>query len=233
MDIDAIGPGVDYARLIDETIDTVEAVIVVIGQQWLSAADADGRRRLDDPEDLVRQEISVALARDVLVIPVLVQDAVLPGTAAGPAPLNSSALPAATRPRRAMRVGITTRIALSQSLEESLDPTAPTGAVPVIDPRIDEETSVTWAAKPSSTPMILAVTGALLVLLFGIFVGPTWHDEQVWLRIVVAPRRGGDHCSRSQRPERWSRVMIAGGVGLGGFVIWVLMLIGVHELSEH
>ena len=78
MDIDAIGPGVDFARLIDETIDTVEAVIVVIGQEWLSSADADGSRRLDDPEDLVRQEISVALARDVLVIPVLVQGAVLP-----------------------------------------------------------------------------------------------------------------------------------------------------------
>ena len=26
--------------------------------------------------------------------------------------------------------------------------------------------------------------------------------------------------------------MIAGSVGLGGFVIWVLMLIGGHELSE-
>ena len=78
MDIDAIGPGVDYARLIDETIDTIEAVIVVIGQQWLTSADGVGNRRLDDPEDLVRQEISVALARDVLVIPVLVQGAVLP-----------------------------------------------------------------------------------------------------------------------------------------------------------
>ena len=44
MDIDAIGPGVEYAQLIDETIDTVEAVIVVIGQQWLSSTDGDGSR---------------------------------------------------------------------------------------------------------------------------------------------------------------------------------------------
>ena len=229
MDIDAIGPGVDYARLIDETIDTVEAVIVVIGQQWLFAADADGRRRLDDPEDLVRQEISVALARDVLVIPVLVQDAVLPGPEDLPPELVGLARRNAFEVSDARWNYDADR--LVQSLEESLDPTAPTGAVPVIDPRIDEETSVTWAAKPSSMPMILAVTGALLVLLFGIFVGPTWHDEQVWLRIVVALAVVGITAA-GLSTKKWSWVMIAGGVGLGGFVIWVLMLIGVHELSE-
>ena len=229
MDIDAIGPGVDFARLIDETIDTIEAVIVVMGQEWLSSADADGSRRLDDPEDLVRQEISVALARDVLVIPVLVQGAVLPKPADLPPEL----------------VGLTRHNAfevsdarwnydadrLVRALEEALAPTPTASALPVSDSAVDDGTSVTSAAKPSSTPMILAVTGALLVLLFGLFVGPTWHDEQVWLRIVVALAVVGITAA-GLSTKKWSWVMIAGSVGLGGFVIWVLMLIGGHELAE-
>ena len=44
-------------------------------------------------------------------------------------------------------------------------------------------------------------------------------------------RRGGDHCGRSAS-KKWSLVLIAGSVGLAGFVVWVLMLIGGHELSE-
>ncbi len=185
MDIDAIGPGVDFARVIDETIDTIEAVIVVIGQEWLSSADADGSRRLDDPEDLVRQEISVALARDVLVIPVLVQGAVLPKPEDLPPEL----------------VGLTRHNAfevsdarwnydadrLVHALEEALAPTPPASALPVIDPGVDRRTIGDVAgALPASTPDGSRCHGCLLVLLFGLFVTPTWHDEQIWFRIIVA-----------------------------------------------
>ncbi len=71
----------------------------------------------------------------------------------------------------------------------------------------------------------------MLVLLFGLFVTPTWHDEQIWLRIVVALAVVALTAAGLSN-RRWSWVMIAGSVGLGGFVIWVLMLIGGHELSE-
>jgi TIR domain len=229
MDIDAIGPGVDYARLIDETIDTVEAVVVVIGQQWLSSADGDGNRRLDDPEDLVRQEISVALARDVVVIPVLVQGAVLPEPGDLPPEL----------------VGLTRHNAfevsdgrwnydadrLVHALEESLATTAPASAPAAIDPGVDEEPPMMPEALPGSTPMVLAVTGGLLVFLFGLFVTPTWHDEQVWIRIIVALAVVGITAA-GLTSKKWSWVLIAGSVGLAGFVVWVLMLIAGHELSE-
>ncbi len=41
-------------------------------------ADEHGRRRLDDPEDIVRLEIEAALTRKVRVIPVLVNGAAMP-----------------------------------------------------------------------------------------------------------------------------------------------------------
>jgi TIR domain len=229
MDIDAIGPGVDYARLIDETVGTVEAVIVVIGQEWLSSAGADGSRRLDDPEDLVRQEISVALARDVLVIPVLVQGAVLPESEELPPELVGLARHNAFEVSDGRWNYDADR--LVHALEESLPPAAPATAMPVIDLEVDQERSVPSEALPGSTPMVLAITGAVLVLLFGLFVTPTWHDEQIWFRIVVALAVVGITAA-GLSTKKWSWVMIAGSVGLGGFVIWVLLLIGGHELSE-
>lgn len=78
MDIGGIGPGVDYVELIEETISSIEVLLVLIGRDWLDVRDSAGRRRLESPNDLIREEISQALARDVLVIPVLVQDATLP-----------------------------------------------------------------------------------------------------------------------------------------------------------
>jgi TIR domain len=229
MDIDAIGPGVDYARLIDETIDTVESVIVVIGQQWLSSADADGRRRLDDPEDLVRQEISVALTRDALVIPVLVQGAVLPEPEDLPPELVGLARHNAFEVSDARWNYDADR--LVNALEEPLAMMAPVAPEPVIDPGVADRPAAPSDAPPSSTPMILAITGALLVLLFGIFVTPTWHDEQVWLRIIVALAVVGITAA-GLTSKKWSWVLIAGSVGLAGFVVWVLLLIAGHELSE-
>ena len=54
-----------------EPTDDSDVVVVVIGPSWLTAADADGRRRLDEPTDVVRNQIQRALAAGVIVIPVL------------------------------------------------------------------------------------------------------------------------------------------------------------------
>src|SRR5262249_39937704 len=47
-------------------------------KNWLTAKDAAGQRRLDDPADFVRIETGAALKRDIPVIPVLVQGALAP-----------------------------------------------------------------------------------------------------------------------------------------------------------
>ncbi len=51
---------------------------MLIGRDWL-AADGDGGRRIDDPSDPVRVEVTAALAQQsVWVIPVLLDHAALP-----------------------------------------------------------------------------------------------------------------------------------------------------------
>jgi hypothetical protein len=233
MDIDAIGPGVDYARLIDDTIDTVEVVIVVIGQQWLSAHDVDGLRRLDDPEDLVRQEVSVALARDVLVIPVLVQGATLPEAGELPADLVGLARHNAFEISDGRWNYDADR--LVQAVEQALSTASPTPAgsptpTPVVEQGVVEPEPTT-KGLPRSTPVVLAASGALLVLLFGLLVLPTWHDEQIWFRILVAVAVVALTAIGLVKSQ-WRFVMMAGAAGLAGLVIWVVMLIGGHELSE-
>jgi hypothetical protein len=72
-------PGVDFVKQIDEAVTSCDALLSLIGAQWLDMRDSHGRRRLDDPDDFARLEVEAALARgDVRVIPVLLQDAKMP-----------------------------------------------------------------------------------------------------------------------------------------------------------
>lgn len=77
-DIHSIGPGSDFRQVIQQVIAQCNVQLVLIGPQWLSIKDERGRRRLDDPADLVRQEVEAALERKIQVIPVLAQGASLP-----------------------------------------------------------------------------------------------------------------------------------------------------------
>jgi hypothetical protein len=79
IDIDTIAPGADYFRRIDEALDSCQAMLVLIGPKWVTASLPDGSRRLADPDDLVRHEIVSALQRNIMVIPVLVQNTPMPG----------------------------------------------------------------------------------------------------------------------------------------------------------
>jgi TIR domain/Sel1 repeat len=78
MDIDTIEPGLDFAEVIEQAVSSCDALVALIGRQWLTITDDAGRRRLDNPEDFVRLEIAAALTRKIRVIPVLVQDAPMP-----------------------------------------------------------------------------------------------------------------------------------------------------------
>jgi TIR domain len=83
-DVDSIPLGTDFRRHVADLISRSDCVLAVIGRQWLDTTDAAGRRRLDDPTDLVRIEIEAALSRGVPVIPLLVQGALMPDPQAMP-----------------------------------------------------------------------------------------------------------------------------------------------------
>lgn len=71
-DVDCIPLGVDLRAYLMAEVGRCRAMLVLIGRDWF------GTRRLDDEHDFVRLEIEAALARDVPVVPVLVQGASMP-----------------------------------------------------------------------------------------------------------------------------------------------------------
>jgi hypothetical protein len=78
MDVDIIPPGVDFTEVITQAVSTCVVLLALIGPTWLIATDEGGRRRLDDPDDIVRLEIAAALERPIRVIPILVEGAAMP-----------------------------------------------------------------------------------------------------------------------------------------------------------
>jgi hypothetical protein len=77
-DVETIAPGVDFVEAIERAVSASDVMLVVIGPRWLTLTNAKGIRRLDDPSDYHRQEISHALSLKKLVIPVLVDGARMP-----------------------------------------------------------------------------------------------------------------------------------------------------------
>jgi hypothetical protein len=75
MDMDSIEAGMDFAEVIRGALDTCAVLVALIGRQWATIVDEQGRRRLDNPDDLVRFEVQTALDCGVRVIPVLVDGA--------------------------------------------------------------------------------------------------------------------------------------------------------------
>ncbi len=78
LDVDSISLGRDFRQALHERLETCDAFLALIGPGWLDAKDQAGKRRLDDLNDYLRQEIAVALVRNIPVTPVLVQGATMP-----------------------------------------------------------------------------------------------------------------------------------------------------------
>jgi hypothetical protein len=87
-DVDSIPLGVDFRKHLSDAVGRCDALLVVIGPQWLTATGTSGRR-LDDAQDFVRIEIEAALSRDIPVIPLLVGGANLPAAHELPASLSA------------------------------------------------------------------------------------------------------------------------------------------------
>ncbi|MEM9164630.1 MAG: toll/interleukin-1 receptor domain-containing protein [Cyanobacteria bacterium P01_F01_bin.4] len=79
-DVFDIPYGVDFVEHLDRAVSQCQVLVAVIGNTWVDVTNAERKRRLDDPEDFVRIEIASALNRNILVIPLLVNDAIMPSS---------------------------------------------------------------------------------------------------------------------------------------------------------
>jgi len=85
LDSESIPAGTDFPAELVARVRGCGVLLAVVGPRWLSTADAEGRRRIDDPADWVRRELAEAFAAGVRVVPVLTDGADLPGEAELPA----------------------------------------------------------------------------------------------------------------------------------------------------
>jgi hypothetical protein len=78
MDVDSIEPGIDFEVAIAQAVGSCQVALALIGRRWLTVTDDEGKRRLDDPTDIVRLELEAALNRNIRIIPVLLDGVTVP-----------------------------------------------------------------------------------------------------------------------------------------------------------
>jgi hypothetical protein len=78
MDIDTIEPGADFTEALQKAVGACDVLVAVIGPEWATTTEINGKRRLENPSDWIRIELATALKRNIRVIPVLMGGASLP-----------------------------------------------------------------------------------------------------------------------------------------------------------
>lgn len=127
-DIDTIPVGVDFVSFIETYIQQTSAMLVIIGPRWLTITDSSGARRLDMPTDYVRLEIETALRLGVRIIPIVVQNALMPPKESLPASIRKFSVLNATQVRSGTDFNEDMGKLIS-TLAQLLNPTPPTGVV--------------------------------------------------------------------------------------------------------
>jgi hypothetical protein len=88
IDVERLAPGRSFDTQLMSAVANSDVLLVVIGPKWLRNS-TPGTMRLDDPNDYVRREISVALQANKEVIPLLLEGAELPPISSLPVDLAS------------------------------------------------------------------------------------------------------------------------------------------------
>jgi hypothetical protein len=198
-------PGVDFVETIDAAVGDCDALLSIIGAQWLDMRGADGRRRLDDPDDFARMEVEAALARNVRVIPVLVQEARMP---------EAEQLPASLAPlarRHAIELSDERWDYDVGRLIEVLDRTLGNGAAPKRKPaprkpigvRVREAAAGHPARAFGAGVLLTLAIGAIALWAAGVFSGPEFKAS------FAAPRDG--QTVRGTLTAGQCRVNVSGG----------------------
>jgi len=179
MDVAGIKPGVDFRKAIEQNVASCGVLLAIIGPNWLTMANADGKRRLDDPNDFVALEIASAMRREVPVIPVLVHDAKMPPADQLPESIkdlafhNSVELSHARWNSDVALLIEALKAYVTPAVARPADPQAPVHAtVPVQLPAPHPSTATmpVQPAKSSNTVFVGLAIAAVVVLAAGIFM---------------------------------------------------------------
>ncbi|MEO8281680.1 MAG: toll/interleukin-1 receptor domain-containing protein [Ideonella sp.] len=147
-DIEGIELGVDFVEALNRALEACVVMLVLIGPRWLDIRDAKGQRRLDDPKDWIRQEISTALKRGIRVVPVLIDGTPLP---------DEEALPEDLQPlvrRQALEIADNRWRGDMQRLAETL------ARVPGVELKRTAADSTAAAPPPTNPPPLPAQTAS-------------------------------------------------------------------------
>ena len=90
MDVEDISAGQGFAEAIERAVGGATVLLVLIGRHWHGGREGEPSR-LNEPGDFVRREVAAALARDMRVIPLLLDGAAMPTEAELPAALQQMA----------------------------------------------------------------------------------------------------------------------------------------------
>ncbi|HSE81868.1 MAG TPA: TIR domain-containing protein [Gaiellaceae bacterium] len=165
-DVDSIELGDDFVEEIEEAVGQTDVLLALIGGKWLTVADEQGSRRLDDPEDFVRLEIEAALRRSVRVIPILVEGASMPSEEQLPPSLTPLARRQALELSPARFSSDTSRLlaVLERALADARAAEEP--------PRIEEAPPAPgWRRRLPAKGRLLIGAAAAAVLLAGVLGG--------------------------------------------------------------
>jgi hypothetical protein len=112
IDVEDIAPGADFALAIDAALAESDVSLVLIGDGWMGAPDAQGRARILDDADFVRAEVAKSLASGRKVLPVLLNNASMP---------DGDALPVDIRPIAHRNAVFVRHLSFDQDIELLLD----------------------------------------------------------------------------------------------------------------
>src|SRR5262249_43943307 len=87
MDVATMEPGMDFVRAIEKAVGECDVLVALIGKRW-AGGEPGGTSRFHSEKDYVRLEVSTALARDIRVIPVLVDGMTMPNEDSLPTPVQ-------------------------------------------------------------------------------------------------------------------------------------------------
>lgn len=257
MDIDSNPIGVDYRVHIDESLKRCELLLAVIGEEWLGSGEV-GARRIDDPTDLVRLEVSTALAQGIRVVPLLIDDTQMPASEQLPEDLRSLKFRQAFRvdsgvdfhhhlTRLCNAISAATKATASTAVlqppppppppsvsmrNERLRETAPkpvATVVPPVHPIKSEEKSILATAAL----VISIISAAIFFLFFAALVSQRWNPKAaaVVAVLVFLPVSVGIICGHGANTQIRRNPTLSGkGLAQAALIIGYILLVPVALL---